>query len=78
MRNIGRSLPLLCCLATISFPAAAYVGPGLGIGALGAVIGVTLSVVLAVGALLWYPFKRLIKSFKSPARKSDETRPDTK
>ena len=38
-------------LATVS-PAAAYVGPGLGLGALGAIAAVLLSVLLAVVALL--------------------------
>ena len=55
-------------LATVS-PAAAYVGPGLGLGALGAIAAVVLSVLLAVVALVWYPIKRL---FKRQSRGSEQ------
>jgi len=41
-------------------PAMAYVGPGLGLGAIGAILGVVLSVLLAVFAIVWYPVKRLL------------------
>ena len=37
--------------------AQAYVGPGLGLGAVGAVLGVALSVILALFAIFWYPLK---------------------
>lgn len=39
--------------------AQAYVGPGLGLGAIGAVLGVIFSVILAILAFFWYPIKRL-------------------
>lgn len=39
-------------------PAMAYVGPGLGLGVIGAIIGVILSVLLAIFVILWYPIKR--------------------
>ena len=38
--------------------AQAYVGPGLGLGVIGAVIGVILAVFLAFIGMLWYPIKR--------------------
>lgn len=40
-------------------PATAYVGPGLGVGMIGAILGVVLSVVLALIGIVWYPLKRL-------------------
>lgn len=40
---------------------AAYVGPGLGVGAIGVIVGVVGSIFLAVFAVLWYPFKRLMR-----------------
>lgn len=47
------------------FAAAAYVGPGLGLGAIGAIIGILLSVILGLLGLVWYPLKRLFnKSHK--------------
>lgn len=36
----------------------AYIGPGLGLGVLGAVLGVITSIFLAIFALFWYPIKR--------------------
>ncbi len=45
-------------------PAYAYVGPGLGLGALGAVMGVIFSVFLAIFAIFWYPIKRIIRKIR--------------
>jgi hypothetical protein len=48
--------------------AQAYVGPGLGLGALGVVLGLLASVFLAIFAVVWYPLKRLFtKRRKVPA-----------
>lgn len=44
--------------------ASAYVGPGLGAGTIGVILGVLGSIVIALFALLWYPFKRLLKKMK--------------
>jgi amino acid transporter len=51
-------------VALLAVPAHAYVGPGLGIGAIGAVLGALFSVLLAILAIFWYPFKRLLKAFR--------------
>lgn len=45
-------------------PALAYVGPGLGLGALGVAIGLVASFFLAVAGLFWYPLKRLYKKIR--------------
>ncbi len=47
--------------------ASAYVGPGLGAGALAAMLGVIGSIFLAIFALLYYPIKRMIKKRKQGA-----------
>lgn len=39
----------------------AYLGPGLGVGAIGAILGVIGSVILGIFAVLYYPIKRLLK-----------------
>lgn len=52
---------LLPTLIMLSTGAHAYVGPGLGAGTLGVVIGLIASVFVALFALLWYPIKRLLK-----------------
>jgi flagellar biogenesis protein FliO len=42
----------------------AYVGPGAGAGTIAAILGILGSIFLAFVAILWYPFKRLIRRFK--------------
>lgn len=65
-----RSLPLaLACVAlllglTLSGPAMAYIGPGAGITMLGALWGVVVAVFLAIGAVLFWPIRALIRKVK--------------
>ena len=54
-------------LATID-SAHAYVGPGLGLGTLGVVVGIIGSVLLAIFAVVWYPLKRVLKKRRQPAK----------
>ena len=53
---------LLVILILVAIPSygEAYVGPGLGLGVVGAVIGVIVAVFLAFVGMLWYPIKRFI------------------
>lgn len=55
---------------TVLFPAAAqaYIGPGVGAGAIAAVLGVIGSVLLAVFAVVYYPIKRMLKKKRKPAQ----------
>lgn len=55
---------ILFVLLALPGAAQAYVGPGLGLGAVGMILAVIFSGFLAVVGLIWYPFKRLIRSFK--------------
>lgn len=71
MSKIILSLLSIILLLT-SQPAAAYVGPGLGLGTLGVILGVVVSVLLAAFAILWYPIKKLIKK-----RKSSKSKPNS-
>ena len=64
------SLPALAaslCLIAAATPAYAYIGPGAGITMLGALWGVIVAVVLAVGAVLFYPVRVLTRRFRRPA-----------
>jgi hypothetical protein len=47
-------------LLVLSAPAHAYVGPGLGAGALGVILGLVGSIFLALFAVFWYPIKRAL------------------
>ncbi|MCV2872144.1 hypothetical protein OEZ71_07525 [Defluviimonas sp. WL0050] len=49
--------------------AMAYIGPGVGAGAIAAVIGVIGSIFLAIVAVLYYPIKRMMKNRKAKAAK---------
>jgi hypothetical protein len=51
-------------LALLPAPALAYSGPGLGLGVISAVFGVLGAIMLGFIAILWYPFKRLIRRIR--------------
>ena len=54
-------------IAALPTPALAYGGPGLGLGIISVVFGVLGAVVLGFIAILWYPFKRLIRRMRRAA-----------
>jgi hypothetical protein len=59
-----RKLSLLVaslCLAAAATPAHAYIGPGAGITMLGALWGVVVAVALALGAVLFWPIRVLLR-----------------
>ena len=43
-------------------PVAAYIGPGSGLSAIGAVLAVVAGLFFAVFGFVWYPIKRLLRS----------------
>ena len=63
-----RKLTIACLAAafaaTPALPAFAYIGPGAGAGAIAVVLGILASIVMAFFAILWYPIKRLLKTFR--------------
>lgn len=66
-------------LALVLIPgaAAAYVGPGAGLTAIGTVLALIGAVFLAIVGFVWYPVKRLLRGSASNAntpegRNSDE------
>ena len=50
---------------TFALPAAAYIGPGLGTGAIAAVLGTLMGILMLIVGVIWYPIKRLIRRFRS-------------
>lgn len=50
-------------LGILIYPSAsfAYIGPGLGVGAVAAVLGVLFGLLMLLVGVVWYPLKRLIK-----------------
>ena len=51
-------------LAVNAAPALAYMGPGLGLGAIGTALGVVAALLLALLSIVWYPMKRLLRRMR--------------
>ncbi|WP_368345612.1 hypothetical protein [Pelagovum sp. HNIBRBA483] len=60
-----RHLRLVAFFAAAMFvmpnAALAYIGPGMGLGAITAVLGVLAALLMAIIGLVWYPMKRMFK-----------------
>ena len=61
------TLLLSLVFMSLSQPAFAYIGPGLGAGALAVVVGVVGSILLAIFAVLYYPIKRMLRRKRQAA-----------
>ncbi len=72
---VARILGLSILLALgLSAPALAYVGPGAGLGAMGAALGLIAAVVMALGAILFWPIRRVMRRRRNkPALQADAT-----
>ncbi len=57
-----------------ALPAAAYVGPGAGLSALGALVALVGSFFLLLAGFVWYPIKRMRRR-RGAARNADAARP---
>lgn len=57
-------------------PAHAYIGPGLGIGSLMIIVGIGLSILLAIVAIFWYPIKRMIFGRAEESEDDDDDEDD--
>ncbi len=66
--------PLTAAVAFgLAQPAAAYVGPGAGLTAIGSVLALLAFVVLALVGFVWYPVKRLMKRRTATPATSETT-----
>jgi hypothetical protein len=70
----ARRLFALASIVALAAPATAvaYVGPGLGVGAVAAFFGAVLAVLLAIVGVVWYPLKRLFGRRKGRDGGGDE------
>ena len=74
---------LILAISALTLPAEAYIGPGAGAGTIAVVLGVLASIVLGFFAILWYPFKRMLKKRKAakeaaaPAASASEQEADS-
>ena len=60
-----KSLPLVAIAIFLPTPAFAYVGPGLGLNAIGMVLGLLLAMFMLILGTIWYPLKSAWKSFRN-------------
>ena len=69
MRKTSLLAASLLCLAALAAatPAHAYIGPGAGITMLGALWGVIVAVALALGAVLFWPMRVLLRRLRRPS-----------
>jgi O-antigen/teichoic acid export membrane protein len=70
MRYVCMILLISAFLADNAF---AYVGPGLGLGAIGAFLGIIVAVFLAIVGVIWYPLKRIFRKLKGGKAKTSES-----
>lgn len=62
----------LLFLVLMPSTAEAYIGPGLGLGTIGIIIGVLVSSLLILISIVWLPLKRLIKWLRRPKDSNTE------
>lgn len=68
---ISIAFSVLVLVIFVQQPAMAYVGPGTGIAAIGALLAIIVGVVAALFGFLWYPLKRLLKQRKQTATENE-------
>lgn len=68
---VGIFMFALLLVIFVPQPAMAYVGPGAGIAALGALLAIIAGVIAAIFGFLWYPIKRLLQKRKQ-SKKNQE------
>jgi uncharacterized membrane protein YvlD (DUF360 family) len=76
MEALGRGLFLAAVAAACLFlpvEAEAYIGPGVGVTAIGTVIALVGAIVFAIVGFIWYPIKRLLATLRN--RQADREAP---
>ncbi len=58
---------LLALALLISAPAMAYIGPGAGISVLGSLLGILATIVVAIGAIVMWPLRKMLKKRRQAA-----------
>lgn len=59
------TLLLATLLLTLASPALAYIGPGAGISVLGSLLGILATIVVAIGAIIFWPLRKFMKRRKA-------------
>ncbi len=72
-------LKILAILLFLSFSSAAqaYIGPGAGISVLGSILGILGTIVVAIGAILFWPIRKFLRRRKQKQATLEATSDDT-
>ena len=63
---------LFLFLFLVSIPSYAYLGPGMGGGAIAAILGFFAAIFLGLWGILYYPIKRALKNRKDKKNQSKD------
>ena len=58
-------------LLLLPVPVLAYIGPGAGISVLGSLLGILGTIVIAIGAILFWPIRKMMKRRKAAAANTE-------
>lgn len=75
MAKIVLAVAVILTAATLAEPAFAYVGPGAGLSLLGALWGLLLALLAAVGFVLGWPVRRWLSRRRAAAASDRPTQP---
>jgi hypothetical protein len=67
------ALLLSAAIGMAATDALAYIGPGAGISAVGALLALVAAIALAIVGFVWYPIKRLRRSMRKTAAQPAHT-----
>jgi hypothetical protein len=56
----------------LSQPCFAYIGPGAGISVLGGLLGIITTIIVAIGAILFWPIRKMLKKKKARTPESEK------
>jgi hypothetical protein len=59
--QVIRAFAYFLILMAVTPIASAYIGPGSGISIVGSLFGLLATILLAVGAILFWPYRRMLK-----------------
>ena len=74
MRNLKAGLVLsLIAVVGSATPAAAYIGPGVGLGVIATIFGAIGAFFMLIAGLLWYPIKAMLRKGRDKKAAAAET-----
>lgn len=69
--HLARLALAVLLIGAFPMPVSAYVGPGSGLSAIGAILAIVAGLFFAVFGFVWYPVKRLLRGSNKTTGESD-------